>query len=157
MGMNIGILVVSDRVAAGQYEDRSGQVAVEALQSIADNILLHIVPDESDSIQKQLIAWADKGMDIIFTVGGTGLSPRDVTPEATRAVIEREAPGLTTALLINGLASTPRAMLSRAVAGQRGLCLIVNLPGSVSAVREAMTVLKDVLAHAVDMMHGKGH
>ena len=115
-----------------------------------------VVPDDYAQIRSRLIEWCDREVDLIFTIGGTGLSPRDVTPEATRSVIEREAPGLSCALLLNGLIETPRAMLSRAVAGVRGRTLIINLPGSPSAVRGAIAYLKDVLPHAIEVMQGQG-
>lgn len=155
--LEVGVLVVSDRASAGEMEDRSGPEAADALAPFADVKATAIVPDEIDAIRTQLREWRDDGVDVIFTLGGTGLSPRDVTPEATRAVLDRELPALTTALLINGLRSTPRAMLSRAVAGHSGRTLIVNLPGKPAAVRESIEYLAEVLPHAVEMMRGAGH
>ena len=157
MKIKVAVLVVSDRVSAGERDDKSGPEAVAALASVAEVVETRVVPDESDQIREQLIAWSDGVADVIFTLGGTGLSPRDVTPEATRAVVERELPAMATALLINGLSKTSRAMLSRAVIGQRGRCLIVNLPGSPAAVQESLDYLRDVLPHAVEMMHGGDH
>jgi len=151
------VLVVSDSVSAGLKEDRSGRLAAEMLQPVADVAELCIVPDDIDRIRERLIAWCDAGMDVILTIGGTGLSPRDLTPEATRGIIERELPGISLALMMNGLASTPRAALSRAIAGQRGRTLIVNLPGNPSAVKDSIPVIIDLLPHALDMMSGKGH
>jgi molybdopterin adenylyltransferase len=157
MGIRAGVLVVSDRVSAGLMEDRSGAEAAAALAAFAEVAEIGVVADDFETIRQRLLEWCGKGLDVIFTVGGTGFSPRDVTPEATRSVIEREAAGLITALVVNGLAGTPRAALSRAAAGLRGRTLIVNLPGSRSAVRESISYLSGVLAHAVEMMRGGGH
>jgi len=151
------VLVVSDRVSRGEAEDRSGREAVALLDPVADVAETAVVADEQEAIRDRLIVWCDQKIDVILTVGGTGLSPRDVTPEATRAAIEREVPAIAAAMLSQGLRSTPRAMLSRAVAGQRGRTLIVNLPGSPSAVREYVEFLRDVLPHAVRMMRGGDH
>ena len=151
------ILVVSDRASAGRMEDRSGPQAAAMLEPLAGACQTAIVPDDAAQIRSRLLAWCEEGVDVILTLGGTGLSPRDVTPEATRSVIERELPALPLALMVKGLAATPRAMLSRAVAGVRGRSLIVNLPGSPSAVRESVEYLRDVLPHAVEMIHGGGH
>ena len=155
--ISAGVLVVSDRVAAGVMEDRSGPEAAAALAGVADVREAAVVADDYDQIRGRLIDWSDGGLDVIFTIGGTGLSPRDVTPEATKSVIERDVPAIPSALVVNGLKSTPRAMLSRSVAGQRGQSLIINLPGSPSAVRESIACLKDVLVHAVEMMRGGDH
>ncbi len=123
-----------------------------------DVVEMTVVPDERDQIREILIAWCDeKKLDVILTLGGTGLGPRDVTPEATRDVLERELPALITALLVEGLVSTKRAVLSRAVAGARGHTLIVNLPGSPKAVRQYITYLLDVLPHAAKMLDGGNH
>lgn len=149
--------MTSDRVSAGEMEDVSGKEAVAALRGVAEVVESAVVPDDVERIRGRLAEWCDGRVDVIFTVGGTGFSPRDVTPEATRSVIERECPALVTALVTNGLGSTPRAMLSRAVAGLCGRTLIVNLPGSVSAVRESIAYLEGVLPHAVEMMGGGGH
>ena len=155
--LKCAVLVASDRVAAGEMEDRSGAEAAAALGAFAEVTDTAVVPDERDKISAQLRKWCDAGIDVIVTVGGTGFSPRDVTPEATRAVIDREAPGLAAALLVEGLRITPRAALSRAVAGLRGRTLIINLPGSLSAVRESIAFLRGLLPHAVEMMAGGGH
>lgn len=157
MRIKAAVLVASDRVSAGLSDDRSGPAAMAALAPVADVVETAVVPDECDSIRDRLIGWCEAGVDVIFTLGGTGLGPRDVTPEATRSVIEREAPALTVALMMNGLADTPRAMLSRAVAGQRGHTLIINLPGSPSAVTSSIEYVRDILPHAVEMARGGDH
>lgn len=156
MKINAAVLIASDRISAGLKQDESGQEAKAALLSFAEVVETSVVPDDYDQIRSRLIEWCDRDIDLIFTIGGTGLSPRDVTPEATRSVIDREAPGLSMALLVNGLSSTRRAMLSRAVAGVRGRSLIINLPGSPAAVRESIEFLKDVLPHAIELIHGVG-
>lgn len=154
--MRVGVLTISDRAFAGQYQDEAGPI-IKAL--IADKLgwevsELGVVPDEIESIRQMLIKWADAArLNLIVTTGGTGFSPRDVTPEATRGVIDREAPGLAEAMRAASLQLTPHAMLSRAVCGMRGRCLIVNLPGSPRAVREQFEVIVPVLPHAMDLLN----
>jgi len=150
------LLIVSDRISAGMAEDSSGTEASAALQPLAEVVETSVVPDDYAQIRSRLLQWSEAGIEVVFTIGGTGLSPRDVTPEATRSVIERELPGLSFALLFNGLLSTPMAVLSRAVAGVRGGSLIINLPGSPSAVRGSIEYLRDVLPHAVEVIQGGG-
>jgi molybdopterin adenylyltransferase len=150
-----GILTLSDRGAAGEYEDNSGPIirdlVVERLG--AEVVEYAVIPDDFKRIRDTLLAWADETrVDLILTTGGTGFAPRDVTPEATRAVIEREAPGLVFAMLRDSLAVTPHAMLSRAVAGIRGRTLIVNLPGSPKAARENLESILPALPHALDLL-----
>ncbi len=155
MHITAAILVASDRISAGSEQDRSGALAAELLSGTAQVTEVRVVPDEVDAIAGALREWCKAGLDLVLTVGGTGLSPRDVTPEATRRVIERETPGISTALLVRGLQSTPKAMLSRAVSGVRGRTLIVNLPGSTSAVRELVPYLCEALPHAAEVLSGK--
>lgn len=154
MRIRAAILVASDRISRGVEQDRSGALAAELLAEVADVAEVRVVPDELERIAETLREWCADGMDLILTVGGTGFSPRDVTPEATRTVIEREAPGISTALLVRGLECTPRAMLSRATAGVCGRTLIVNLPGSRSAVTESVEYLLEVLPHALEVIGG---
>jgi len=151
------LLVVSDRISRGEREDRSGEIAREMLGSYADIVDKQVVPDEPDRIRAAILRWCEQKVDLVVTIGGTGLSPRDVTAEVTRALIEKEARGISTALLVHGLTATPRAMLSNAAAGVRGRTLIINLPGSISAVRESLEYLRQVLPHAVEMMWGGAH
>ncbi len=153
--MRVGILTVSDRSSRGERPDASGPVirAFAVDQLAAEVARAAIVPDEAAAISAALVAWCDTDdLDIVFTTGGTGFAPRDVTPEATRAVLTREAPGLAEAMRAASLAITPHAMLSRAVCGLRGRTLIVNLPGSPKAVRENLATLAPVLPHAVQLL-----
>ncbi len=153
--MKVGILTVSDKGARGEREDRSGAAIREILQGLgADIVRYRIVPDDQEAIRKTLSAWADEGLDLLFTSGGTGFSPRDWTPEATKAVIERETPGISEAIRRKGMTKTPTAMLSRGTAGIRKSTLIVNLPGSEKAVRESLEALIDALPHAVEVLRG---
>ena len=154
----VGILTVSDRSSRGERRDRSGEAVRELLSKIDANIADYdIVPDEKELIAQKLARWADENStDVIITTGGTGLSPRDVTPEATLSVIDRVAPGFTEAMRSESLKTTPHAMLSRAVAGIRGKCLIINLPGSPKAVRECLEVILPALPHAVETLKGQG-
>lgn len=153
--ITIGVLTVSDRGARGGYEDKSGPVIREVVSERLGARLAkyEIVPDEIELIKDTLIHWADEtGLDLILTTGGTGFAPRDVTPEATKAVIERETPGLTEAMRAESLKVTPHAMLSRAVAGIRGRTLIVNLPGSPKAVRENLETILPALPHGIELL-----
>jgi len=152
------VLTVSDKGAAGERVDRSGPEIVKILEEKGFQCAAReIVPDEQDRIADRLRRLADTGaVDLIVTTGGTGLAPRDVTPEATRAVIDREAPGFAEAMRAEGLRITPHAMLSRAVCGVRGRTLIINLPGSVKAVREGLAVILPALPHAMEILTGGG-
>jgi len=157
MGFRVGILTVSDKGARGQRDDTSGGAIRELLAGLEAQVECYeVVPDELDVIAGRLRAWADeKRLDLIFTSGGTGLSPRDVTPEATLAVVDRLVPGIADAMRQEGLKQTPMAMLSRAVAGLRGRTLIVNLPGSERAVRHNLAPFLPVLAHALETLRGE--
>lgn len=152
--MQIGILTVSDRGARGDYEDRSGPLLAEIIQQkTAWQVSQRaVVPDELDEIANRLIEWCNAGLNLILTSGGTGFAPRDVTPEATKTVIERETPGIAEALRAESLKITRHAMLSRAVAGIRGRTLIINMPGNPKAVRENMDVLLPILPHALELL-----
>lgn len=155
MQSNVGILTISDRGAAGDYEDRSGPVIREIITANLEAVVTQtaIIPDEIDTIKNTLIEWVDQqGLALILTSGGTGFAPRDVTPEATRLVLDKEAPGLVFAMLRDSLAVTPHAMLSRMVAGIRGRSLIINLPGSPKAVRENLTTILPALPHALELL-----
>ena len=152
--MNIGILTISDRGASGEYEDRSGPLIAQILTQNTDWLISHqgIIPDEFQTIVDTLEAWCNDGVNLLLTSGGTGFSPRDVTPEATKRVITREAPGIAEALRAESLKITQHAMLSRAVAGIRGETLIINLPGSPKAVKENMQILLPILPHALELI-----
>lgn len=157
--IKVAILTISDSCSKGQREDVSGQTIKEALPSNTFEICEYkIVPDEHQSIKEALIFYADQiKADIVLTTGGTGLGPRDVTPEATADVCQKMVPGLAEAMRSEGLKKTKNAILSRAVAGIRGNTLIINLPGSPKGVKESLQIILDVLPHAVEMMHGAGH
>lgn len=157
MMLNSAILTISDKGAQGQRQDKSGDVIREGMSRIASTVVKYdIIPDEKDVIASKLAEWADGGgLDVILTTGGTGLAPRDVTPEATLAVIEKGVPGFAEAMRAKSLEKTPMAMLSRAVAGVRGQCLIINLPGSPKAVSECLEVILPAIAHAVEIIKGE--
>ena len=154
MSIKFAVLTISDRSSRGEYEDRSGPVLVEAIHHAGWDVLqTEVIPDDHDQIVNQLLVWADTGdVNVILTTGGTGFTSRDVTPEATRKVIEREAPGLAEAMRAGSLKITPHGMLSRAVAGIRKRTLIINLPGSPKAALENYQIVVPVLVHAVQML-----
>jgi molybdopterin adenylyltransferase len=152
--IRVAILTMSDRGSKGERADLSGKVIEELLDpSIYKVVDYEIVPDEQDLIVAALTEHS-KESDVILTTGGTGLSPRDVTPEATLKVINREVPGIAEAMRYSSMKYTDRAMLSRAVAGIRGECLIINMPGSPKAVKENMEVILGIIPHAVEKIKG---
>ncbi len=157
--MQIGILTISDRASRGEYEDKAGPLMVSILTERTNWQVARqeVVADEVDEIAAALRAWCDAGVHLILTTGGTGFAPRDVTPEATKAVIERETPGIAEALRAESLKITRHAMLSRGVAGIRGRTLIINLPGNPKAVKENLDILLPVLPHALDLLTQAPH
>ena len=155
--LNAGILTISDKGSKGQRRDESGKVIRESLSSLDSRIVKYeIVPDETEVIAGKLAQWADRGdIDIILTTGGTGLGPRDITPEATLSILDKIVPGFTEAMRALTFKATPHAILSRAVAGVRKKCLIINLPGSPKAVRECLEVVLPSIPHAVEIIKGE--
>ena len=155
--LKAAVITVSDQCAAGLREDKSGEAAKRILEENGYAVTTYrILPDDEDQLAETLSAMCDKGLaDLIITTGGTGFSLRDRTPEATLRVIERQAGGIVMAMLFHSLKTTPRAMLSRAVAGLRGETLIVNLPGSPKAVEENLSCLLGSLGHGLEVLKGE--
>ncbi len=151
----VGILIMSDKGSKGEREDRSGQQIRDLLGDQYNVDYYEIIPDEKEIIKDRLIkACDDQGLHLILTSGGTGFSSRDVSPDATLEVVEKLVPGIPEAMRYYGLQQTPKAMLSRAVAGIRGKTLIINLPGSVKGVRESLEAVLPVMDHALDILVG---
>ena len=151
----IGILTLSDKGACGEREDESGTLLTELVSGLGNVLRYQIIADDQDKIVMMLKSWVDDlGLDLILTTGGTGLSPRDVTPQATAAVLDYQVPGMAEAMRAASLKKTSRAMISRALAGVRQQTLIVNLPGSPKAVKENLEVVLPVLPHALAKLKG---
>ena len=151
--MNAAVLTVSDGVHAGVREDTSGDLLEELLRADGYEVVRRIVPDDQDVIAQAIAELADEVL-LVLTTGGTGFAPRDVTPEATRGVVEREAPGIAEAIRADALTKTPHALLSRGLAGLRGGTLIVNLPGSPGGCRDGFAVLRPALGHGLELAAG---
>ncbi len=155
MAIRIAILTISDRSSRGERPDASGPALAQAVSGLGWEVVLQeIVPDEISAIREKLIHWCDhQNTDVILTTGGTGFAPRDVTPEATLGILDKQAPGLAEAMRSASLQLTPHAMLSRAVAGIRGRVLIINFPGSPKAALENLQVIAPVIPHSVQLLH----
>jgi molybdenum cofactor synthesis domain-containing protein len=152
------VVTASNRAAAGVYDDRGGPILVEGLRSMGFTVEGPVVVPDGEPVEAALRAAVDDGYDVVLTTGGTGLSPTDLTPEATLRVVDRPVPGLVEAIRAYGVAhGVPTAALSRGIAGLAGRTLIVNLPGSPGGCRDGITVLRDVLPHAVDQVRGEDH
>ncbi|POB11893.1 molybdenum cofactor biosynthesis protein B [Sulfobacillus sp. hq2] len=151
----IAILTSSDQGATGKRADESGAILATHLEQVGKVVERKILPDEEELLAQQMQKWIDQGIDLILTTGGTGLGPRDVTPEATRRVIDRDISGIAEALRQESMRHTPMGMLSRGIAGQAKMTLIINLPGSPRAIEELLPVIFPVLDHAMHLIHGQ--
>jgi len=155
--IKVGILVISDKASRGERKDESGPAIKKIVSQLPSYqaTKYEIIPDEKEIISEKLKEWVDKDrLDLILTSGGTGIGPRDVTPEATKEVIEKEVPGFTESMRAKGLDKTPFSMLSRALAGMRKKSLIINLPGSPKAVKENLEVILPTLKHGIEILKG---
>jgi molybdenum cofactor synthesis domain-containing protein len=152
--MKAAVLTVSDGVASGEREDESGDLLTELLASEGYEVVRRVVPDERDAIASELRSLVGEAR-LVLTTGGTGVAPRDVTPEATADVIDREAPGIAEALRADSIAKTPHGLLSRGAAGVAGTALIVNLPGSPGGCRDGFSILRPALPHALELLAGQ--
>ena len=149
--MKAAVLTVSDRVTAGIYEDRGGEILASLLAEDGFEVERRVVPDELEEIEAAIVGLSDQAT-LILTTGGTGLAPRDVTPEATELVIDRQAPGIAQAIRADAIAKTPHGLLTRGIAGIRGRTLIVNLPGSPGGCKDGYAVLRPALGHALELI-----
>ena len=152
--MKAAVLTVSDGVDMGTREDKSGELLEELLSAEGYEVLRRVVPDERDAIAEAIEELAGEAR-LVLTTGGTGLGPRDVTPEATASVLERIAPGIAEAIRADSIAKTPHALLSRGMAGVRGTTLVVNLPGSTGGCRDGFRILQPALGHALELLAGE--
>lgn len=154
--MKIGVITVSDRVARGEAKDISGNKIKELVKSIGEVVNYKVIPDERLLIEQEIIRMTDEvKLELIIITGGTGLSGRDVTPEATKNVIDKEVPGISEIMRIEGFKLTPYSVLSRGVCGVRGKSLIINLPGNPRAVEECLNIVLPCLTHAIEVLQGK--
>ena len=153
----VGILTISDKGAVGKREDASGLLLHQLVDQLPGKVAVYqVVPDEKEMIRNQLLSFCDRwNVDLVLTTGGTGVSPRDVTPDATQEVIDRLVPGMGEIMRIEGYRKNPRSIISRGIAGIRKKTLIVNLPGSPRAVRENFEILLPALSHAIEKMKGE--
>jgi molybdopterin adenylyltransferase len=153
---SIGIITASDKGSRGEREDASGHLIATMMRELGEITSYKVLADDAELISREMIVMADNlGLDLILTTGGTGMSPRDVTPEATLAVVDRQVPGIAEAMRAKSMEITSRAMLSRAVAGMRGRTLIINLPGSPKGVQECLEVILPALEHGLAIMKGE--
>ena len=154
---NVGIVTISDKAWQGERSDESGKAIRDSLAQLNSRVVKYeVIPDEVEIIASKLTEWADEGgVDLILTTGGTGLGPRDVTPEATLSIVDKVVPGFAEMMRAQSFSVTPFSMLSRAVAGVRRKCLIINLPGSPKAVRECLEVILPAIPHAVEIIKGE--